>query len=168
MKNLHKILYLSMLLCIALAVYVIESQVPVIFPGIKLGLANSISLFALLCFGWKEMILITILRSLIGSIFGGNLFGFLFSLFGGILSNLVMSLLYYYFKKDISIQWISVAGAIFHNLGQLLVAAFVIKSFKIFIYSPILIGIAIISGYFTGIVCLYVYQRNPLKYFKSF
>ena len=168
MKKLNKLLYLSMLLCLALVVYVIESQIPVIFPGIKLGLANSIALFVLLTFGWEDMLLITVLRSFIGSIFGGNLFGFLFSIFGGILSNVVMILLYKYFKKNISIQWLSIAGAIFHNLGQLLVAAFVIKSFRIFVYSPILIGVGIITGYFTGLVCFYVYRRDLLKYFKTY
>ncbi|GAA0784693.1 Gx transporter family protein [Hathewaya limosa] len=152
MKKTKKLLILSMMLGMALVIYVIESQIPVLFPGIKLGLANSISLFALLCFGWKEAIIIMVLRTFLGAVFGGNLFGFLFSLSGGILSNIVMICLYKYFKDEISISWLSVGGAIFHNIGQLLIAAFIIKDFRIYFYLPVLMISAVITGYFIGIV----------------
>ncbi|SFB13165.1 Gx transporter family protein [Clostridium frigidicarnis] len=163
MKKLNRLLYLSMILCIALVIYVVEAQIPVIFPGIKLGLANAVSLFVLISFGGKEAITIMVLRTFLGAVFGGNLFGFFFSLGGGLLSNLAMICLYKYFKDDISIPWLSMGGAIFHNIGQLLVAAIVIGDFKIYFYLPILMIAAIITGYFTGVVAENLNKRKVLK-----
>lgn len=159
MKNTRKLLYLSMILGIALIIYFIESQIPVLFPGIKLGLANSVSLFVLISIGGKEAILIMVLRTFLGSVFGGNLYGFIFSLSGGILSNLVMIGLYRYFKDDISIKWLSIGGSIFHNIGQLSIAAFIIKNFRIYFYLPILMISAVITGYFVGVVVENLYKR---------
>lgn len=163
MKKVNKLLYLSMLLGIALIVHVIEARIPVIFPGIKLGLANAVSLFVLVTFGGKEAITIMILRTIIGSIFGGNIFGFLFSLAGGLLSNTSMILLYNYFKDDISIPWLSIAGAIFHNIGQLLIASIVIGDFRMYIYLPVLMIAAVITGYFTGIICYNLKKRKLIQ-----
>ncbi|MBU3144231.1 Gx transporter family protein [Clostridium sp. CF012] len=150
MKKTKKMVLISILVAIALVIYLIEAQIPVLFPGIKLGLANSISLVALILFGWKEAFLIMVLRTLLGSIFGGGLSALLFSFAGGLLSNIVMVLLYKYLKNALSLPTISVCGAIFHNVGQLLVAAFIIKDLRIYLYLPVLLISAIITGYFIG------------------
>jgi len=92
MKKTKRLVLLSMLVAMALVIYLIEAQIPVLFPGIKLGLANSISLVALILLGWKEAFLIMILRTLLGSIFGGSMSAFMFSIAGGVLSNIVMVL----------------------------------------------------------------------------
>ncbi|MGH4138915.1 Gx transporter family protein [Clostridium sp.] len=152
MRKTKKMVLLSILVAIALVIYLIEAQIPVLFPGIKLGLANSISLVALILFGWKEALLIMILRTVLGSIFGGGLSALMFSLAGGLLSNIVMILLYKYFKKSLSLPTISVCGAIFHNVGQLLVAAFIIKDLRIYLYLPVLLISAIVTGYFIGVL----------------
>ena len=77
---------------------------------------------------------------------------FIFSLAGGILSNIVMVLLYNYLRKYISIPTISVCGAVFHNIGQLLVAGFIINDLRIYVYLPVLLVAAIVTGYFIGIL----------------
>lgn len=159
MKNTKRLLYLSFCIGIALIIYFIEAQIPVLFPGIKLGLANSVSLFVLLCFGWKEALVVMIVRTFLGSVFGGNIFAFLFSVLGGLFSNLAIIAALKYFKEEVSIQWLSVFGAVFHNIGQLLVAAFVIKDFRIYFYFPILILSAVVTGYFTGTVTKNLYNR---------
>ena len=150
MKKTKKLVLLSILVAMALVIYLIEAQIPVLFPGIKLGLANSISLVALILFGWREALLIMILRTILGSIFGGGLSALMFSFAGGILSNIVMILLYKYLKNALSLPTISVCGAIFHNVGQLLVAAFIIRDLRIYIYLPVLLISAIVTGYFIG------------------
>ena len=150
MKKTKKMVLLSILVAIALVIYLIEAQIPVLFPGIKLGLANSISLVALILFGWKEALLIMILRTVLGSIFGGGLPALMFSIAGGVLSNIVMIILYKYLKNALSLPTISVCGAIFHNVGQLLVAAFIIKDLRIYLYLPVLLVSAIVTGYFIG------------------
>ena len=63
-----------------------------------------------------------------------------------------MILLYKYFKKYLSIPTISVCGAVFHNVGQLLVAAFIINDLRIYVYLPVLLIAAIVTGYFIGIL----------------
>lgn len=150
MSKIKKMVFLSFLVGIALVIYVIESQIPVLFPGIKLGLANMISLTALILLGWKEALTVMLLRTLLGSIFGGTMSAFMFSIAGGILSNVVMIILYKYFKKFISLSTISICGAIFHNIGQLLVASIIIEDFRIYIYLPVLLISAIVTGYFIG------------------
>ncbi len=152
MKKTKKMILLSILVAIALVIYLIEAQIPVLFPGIKLGLANSISLVALILIGWKEAFLIMVLRTILGSIFGGSVSAFMFSIAGGILSNLVMLILYKFFKNSLSIPSISVCGAVFHNVGQLMVAAFIIRDLRIYVYLPVLLVSAIATGYFIGIL----------------
>jgi heptaprenyl diphosphate synthase len=152
MNKTKKMVLLSILVAIALVIYLIEAQIPVLFPGIKLGLANSISLVALILLGWKEAFLIMVLRTLLGSMFGGSLSAFMFSIAGGVLSNIVMVLLYKWFKNYIGIPTISVCGAVFHNIGQLLVASFIVQDLRIYVYLPVLLVSAIITGYFIGIL----------------
>jgi heptaprenyl diphosphate synthase len=153
MKKTKKMVLLSILVAMALVIYLIEAQIPVLFPGIKLGLANSISLVALILLGWKEALLIMILRTILGSIFGGGLSAFMFSIAGGLLSNVVMILLYKYFKNSLSIPIISVCGSVFHNVGQLLVASLIVSDFRLYIYYlPLLLIAAIVTGYFIGIL----------------
>ena len=72
MNKTKRMVFLSFLVSIALVIYVIEAQIPVLFPGIKLGLANIVSLTALLLLGPKEALLIMLLRTILGSIFGGT------------------------------------------------------------------------------------------------
>ncbi|HEY8891565.1 MAG TPA: Gx transporter family protein [Clostridium sp.] len=159
MGKTKKLILLSMLVAMALVIYLIEAQIPVLFPGIKLGLANSISLVALILFGWKEAFLIMFLRTILGSMFGGSMSAFMFSIAGGVLSNLVMMLLYKYFKNVLSIATISVCGSVFHNVGQLLVAAFIINDLRIYVYLPVLLISAIVTGYFIGILASVLKNR---------
>lgn len=164
MNKTKRMVLLSLLTGIALAIYIVEAQIPVLFPGIKLGLANIVSLAALITFGWKEALLIMFLRTILGSMLTGNMSSFLFSIAGGILSNLVMILLYKYLKEHISLWTISISGAIFHNIGQLFVAAIVVKDFRIYVYFPVLLISAIITGYFIGICCnMLVKHLNKLS-----
>jgi heptaprenyl diphosphate synthase len=151
MSKTKKLVMLSLMVSIALIIYVIEAQVPVLFPGIKLGLANLVSLTALIIWGPREALLIMFLRTLLGSMFTGSMSAFMFSIAGGLLSNLVMIFLYRNFRKSMSIWSISMIGAVFHNIGQLLVASFVIQDFRVYIYLPVLMISAVVTGYFIGL-----------------
>lgn len=152
MKKTKKMVLLSLLTSIALVIYVIEAQIPVILPGIKLGLANAISLLALIIMGPKEALIIMFLRTLLGTFLGGNMSSFLYSIAGGILSNVIMIILYTKFKENFSLWSISIVGAIFHNIGQLFVASLVVQDFKVYFYLPVLMISAIAAGYFIGLV----------------
>ena len=117
---------LSMFTTIALTIFVVESYLPPLapIPGIKLGLANTITLIVLALWGWKEGMLVLFLRILLGSMLTGNVISCCFSLGGGILCFLVMSLLKTIVPQKM-IWLLSVIGAVFHNIGQLLVACIV-------------------------------------------
>lgn len=165
MKKTKKMVVLGLLVAAALIIHVIEAQLPVLLPGaygVKLGLANIISLFALLLFGWKEALTIVILRTTLGSIFGGSVSTFMFSFVGGILSNAVMILLYKFFKESLSVSVISICGAIFHNIGQLFVAAVVIKHFGIYVYLPVLLISGVVTGYFIGLATKFLHKHMQL------
>jgi len=82
---------------------------------------------------------------------GGGFSAFLFSLTGGLLSTVIMALMYKHFFKYFSIPTISITGAIFHNLGQIAIAGFIINNLNLFYYLPILIFSGVITGFFIGL-----------------
>ncbi|WP_368487793.1 Gx transporter family protein [Clostridium sp. BJN0013] len=169
MNKTKKLVFLSFLTGMALVIYIIEAQIPVLFPGIKLGLSNTVSLATLILLGWREALLVMLLRTLLGSMFNGTMTAFMFSIAGGILSNLVMIILYKYFKNSMSLWTISICGAIFHNIGQLLIASIIIQDFKIYIYLPVLLISAIITGYFIGWCTKFLMDNlSKIPIFKSF
>lgn len=169
MSKTKRMVFLSFLVSIALVIYIIEAQIPVLFPGIKLGLANIISLTALILLGWKEALLIMFLRTILGSIFGGSVPSLIFSLAGGILSNIVMILLYKYFKNSMSLWTISICGAVFHNIGQLFIASIVVQDFRIYIYLPVLLVSAVLTGCFIGFCTKFLTSHiNKISLFKEF
>lgn len=138
----------------ALSLHVLESYIPVplAFPGVKLGLANIITIYGIVFFGWKDTMIIITTRCFLGSLFAGNLGGFFFSISGGLLSGLVMFLLYSKGKDLFSIQIISIIGGVVHNGGQLLAAALILENFRVFYYMPALIISGVIMGLFVGTV----------------
>lgn len=157
-----KIIVMALLLAIALTIFVIESQIPPIVPiqGVKLGLANIITLVAMYYIGTKEAVSILLMRIVIGNVFYGQIISFSYSLIGGILCLIAMLIFKNIFKGIEYIPLISVIGAIAHNIGQILVAVFLINSTKIMYYLPILIISGIITGFFTGYIVFCLSKRN--------
>ena len=163
MNKTKKIALLSLLISQALVLHIIERAIPIPIPvpGIKLGLANVISLFTIIVFGYKETIILILIRTFLGSLFGGGLSSFLYSIAGGILSGSIMSFMYIKYKTIFSIPTISVVGAVFHNIGQIAVASIVLENFRLFYYLPVLL----VSGVITGIMIGFMVQftMEPLK-----
>ena len=157
MAKTKKLSLMALLTAIALTVFVIEAQIPplVPIPGVKLGLANMITLVAMVLLGKKEAGAILIVRILMGSMFAGGVSGFLFSIAGGLLAYLVMIILIGAFPKKL--LWVvSVFGAIAHNIGQLAVAVWVSGTPSIIVYGPALMASGIITGAFTGVGAYYL------------
>ena len=163
MKSTRKMVTLSLLVSQALVLHVIERMIPVPIPvpGIKLGLANIISLFTIIIFGFKEAMLVVFLRTILGSFFGGGVSSFLYSFTGGVFSTIVMALLFKYTKNIFSIIAISVVGAVFHNIGQILIASMVVSNANLFFYLPVLLISAVITGIFIGLTVQYT--MKPLQ-----
>ena len=143
---------LGMLLGVALILSYVESLIPFAFgiPGMKLGLPNAAILIVLFLFGWKEALAINVLRIVVSGFLFGSMFGILFSLTGAIVSFVVMCIAK---RLDIfSIKGVSICGGVSHNIGQMLVAVFVVKTSGILYYLPVLMVGGIITGVLIGII----------------
>lgn len=158
MEGTKKTALLAMLIALALVLHVAEGLLPIpyIAPGVKLGLANVVSLMAIVLFGIKEALAVVLIRTFLGSILGGAPSSFIFSAAGGVLSVLVMYAMYIWAGTKFSLIGISVAGAVSHNLGQIFVAGLIIENFGLYIYLPVLVVSAVITGIFIGFVVKYV------------
>ncbi|MGO1368864.1 MAG: Gx transporter family protein [Senegalia sp. (in: firmicutes)] len=169
MNKTRKIVIISLLVSQALVLHLVERIIPFNFgvPGAKLGLANIITLISLYLFGFKETLTVVILRVILSSLLGGNVSGFLFSVSGGILSFLIMYILKVIGREKISAIGISIVGAIFHNIGQILMAAIIIENLNIFIYLPLLLLSSVVTGLFVGITVKYIIKfLNDTKLFN--
>ena len=139
MNKTSKMVLLAIMLSFSLVLYYIENMLPpinLIAPGAKLGLSNIISLTCLYVFGFKEAFVILFMRIFLSSTFYGGISTFMYSISGGILSIIAMGILKKLDLKSVSMIGISVVGALFFNIGQLLVASFMISNTKIFYYLP--------------------------------
>lgn len=147
-----KTAYMGVFLAFALILSYIESLIPFYFgiPGMKLGLANLIVVVMLYLAGTKEAFVISVLRILLSGFLFGNMFGILYSLAGGLLSFFVMWLV----KRagHFHTVTVSVCGGIFHNVGQLLVAALVVENYNVLYYMPVLLVAGILTGFVIGIL----------------
>ena len=157
-----KVAYLGVLLAFALVLSYVESLIPFYFgiPGVKLGLANLAVVLTLYLYGWREAILLNVMRVLLAGFMFGNLFMILYSLAGAVCSFCFMCLC----KKlgCFSVLGVSMVGGVFHNVGQIVVAIFVTKTAGVAYYLPVLL----ISGVVTGL-CIGVLTREMLKYTGS-
>lgn len=153
MKKNRRLILMALMISQALVLSVAESwiPIPVAVPGVKLGLANIITIIAIIYFTTSEDFMIVLLRTILASFFTGGPVILLFSMTGGILSMLVMALLYRKFSKLFSLVGISIAGSVVHNGAQLLMAGLVMRSAAVMGYLPVLLVSGIITGCFTGL-----------------
>ena len=153
MKNTNKMIFLSLLVAIGLALSVLESFIPlpIIIPGARLGLSNIVILVTLIIFGFKEAFTVGILKSILLVLVTGSVSSFLYSISGAILSSIAMYLVYRYLSKIFSLIGTSVFGSIAHNVAQVSVAAFMMSNVRIYSYLPLLLLIGLFSGCFVGI-----------------
>lgn len=153
---------MAILTAVALGIFIVELQIPTLapIPGIKLGLANIITVYAMFTLGPKDTACILGARILLGSMFSGQMMSLMYSLAGGVLCYLVMLLLRRMFtQKQI---WIcSVLGAAAHNIGQITVAILLTRTPALIYYLPILMISGIIAGTFTGLCAQLVVHRLP-------
>ncbi|MDO4518383.1 MAG: Gx transporter family protein [Bacillota bacterium] len=157
----QKLTISALLASLALIFSYIEAILPVNpgIPGVKLGIANLVIIIALYYIGPKYAFTINIVRILIAGLLFNGLFGALYALSGAIVSFIVMLLL----KKTnlFSTVGVSIAGGVAHNFGQLIVAAFLISTAKIFVYFPVLIFSGLISGAIIGVLAHLILRRLP-------
>ena len=139
---------------LALGLSTLENLFPVTLliplPGVKLGLANIVTVFALYQLGALPALAILTARCLLGGLFAGNASAMLFSLLGGLTAMLVMILLRR--LRCLSIYGVSIGGAAGHNLGQMAAALITLGNTAVLGYLPFLLGISLLTGTLTGFV----------------
>lgn len=149
-----------MLTAIALTIFMVEAQIPAPFPvpGVKLGLANIVTVYAMFLLGPADALCILLCRIFLGSLFSGQLMTLFYSLGGGLLCYLVMLLL----RKLVTKRqiWVcSVIGAVAHNIGQICVAIRITNTPGLIYYLPILMVSGILAGCFTGLCAQFLVNR---------
>lgn len=137
---------------LALIIFTIESAIPpfVPVPGIKLGLANIITLVVLMSFSPKDAFFVLLTRIFLSTLLFGQAMSLLYSLAGGIFCFIAMSLVNRLLQKHF-LYLTSIIGALFHNLGQILVAYLLTFVPGVFSYLPFLLLSGILTGLFTGL-----------------
>ena len=150
----------AVLTALALGLSVMENLFPVTaaspLPGVKLGLANIVTLFALYELGAIPALTILIARCLLASLFAGNFSALLYSLLGGVLAMLVMIGLKQ--CRRLSVFGVSIGGAAAHNVGQIAAACIALGDTAVVGYLPVLLGVSLITGTLTGFIASLLFR----------
>lgn len=152
---------LALLTAVALILFTVEAQIPlpIPIPGIKLGLANIVTVFAVFVLRSRDGLLILAVRVFLGAIFSGNFATIFYSAAGGLLAILATIGL----KKILGTNQIWIAGclgAIAHSVGQMAVAVPMAGTVSLLIYLPVLIVCSLVSGVFTGLCAQLLINRG--------
>ena len=158
-----KLTLLALLTAIVLTIFMIEAQIPPVvpLPGVKLGLANIVTVFAVFALGAKEGALVLFCRIFLGAVFAGNFSSIFYSAAGGTLAILVTILL----RKVLTKKQLWVAGAlgaVAHSVGQVGMSILITGTPGIIVYLPPLICISIVTGLFTGLCAQFLVNRGNL------
>ena len=144
--------YLGVFLALAMILSYVEAILPfaIGIPGVKLGLANLVTVLMLYLIGWREALCVSVLRIVLTGILFGNLVSICYGLAGGLLSFVLMFILIR--MNCFHVVTVSICGGIIHNMGQLIVAGFLVSSYYVIYYMPVLLIAGFVTGALIGIV----------------
>ena len=156
-----KLTQMALLAAIALTIFMIEAQIPplVPIPGVKMGLANIVTVFAVFAMGPKEAASILFVRIFLGAVFAGNFSTIFYSAAGGALAIVTTILL----RKLVTEKqlWVAgILGAIAHSVGQMAMAITITQTIELVSYLPMMILCSIITGLFTGLCAQFLLNRG--------
>ena len=164
----RKVTLLALLTAIALTIFMVEAQIPALvpIPGIKLGLANIVTVFAVFALGPKDACLVLAARIFLGAVFAGNFSTIFYSAAGGALAIAVtIGLRRILTKKQL---WVAGAlGAVAHSIGQMAMAMLLTLTPGLLVYLPAMIAVSIVTGTFTGLCAQFLLNRGG-KLWKTF
>ena len=160
-----KVAIYGMLIALAMVLSFLESMLPalVAVPGVKLGLTNLVVMVALYRMKPADAFVINIIRILLVGLTFGNSFSLVYSFAGGALSFIVMLLLFRIREGLFSPVGVGAAGGVAHNMGQLIVAAIIMRSAGVGFYIPVLLVSGVIAGAVIGMLSGLVVERLPRK-----
>ena len=151
-KYIRQITTMGMLVALAMVLGFVETLIPINLgiPGMKLGLANIVVVIALFLFDIKTAVVVSILRIILIAMTFGNMSMMFYSIAGASLS--LLSMIAISKIKSFSLISVSIVGGIMHNVGQIICAAFVVRTNGVFTYLPVLMIAGLVSGALIGIV----------------
>ena len=159
----RKLTVMALTTAVAMILSFVESQIPafVAVPGVKMGLANIAVVFALYKLGWKEAVMISLVRVVLVSLLFGSIASLFYSFAGAVLSLAGMRLL----KKSGKFTEIvvSVAGGVLHNIGQIAMASLILETDALRYYLPFLLISGTVAGIVIGVVSAILVRRIDLK-----
>ncbi|MDR7870281.1 MAG: Gx transporter family protein [Tissierellaceae bacterium] len=166
MRKLNKLIFLSVLVSVGLALSVLESAIPlpITFPGARLGLSNMVVLVTLVVFGFKDGITVAMLKSIVLMLVTGSVSSFIYSFSGAIFSCLIMYIGYRFFSKIFSLIGVSILGALAHNFAQVTVATIIMNNLRIYTYLPFLMLVSLFSGYFVGLASTFIIKNLKISF----
>lgn len=153
MKKLNKMIFISLLVAVGLALSVLEKAIPIpiAMPGARLGLSNMVVLVTIIIFGFKDGIKVAMLKSVVLMLVTGSVSSFIYSFSGAVLSSIAMYISYRYFSNFFSLIGVSIMGALAHNFAQVSVASLILQNLRIYTYLPFLMIMSLFTGYFVGL-----------------
>ena len=154
---------LCLLSAISLTIFMVEAQIPALvpIPGVKMGLANIVTVFAVFALGPKDGAAVLFVRIFLGAVFAGNFSTIFYSAAGGACAIGVTILL----KKILTTKQLWVAGslgAVAHSIGQMAMAVLLTSTPGLLVYLPVMIAISIVTGCFTGLCAQFLVNRGSL------
>ena len=166
MKRLNKMIFISILVSIGLALSVLESSIPIpiAMPGARLGLSNMVVLVTLVVFGFRDGIKVAMLKSTVLMLITGSISSFIYSLSGAILSCIMMYIFFRYFSRIFSLIGVSIIGAVAHNFAQVSVASAMMNNIRIYSYLPFLLLLSLFTGYFVGLASIYIVKNLKINF----
>ena len=163
-----KLCLLGLLSAIALTIFMLEAQLPPLLPmpGVKIGLANIVTVFTVFVLGAKEGAAVLAVRVFLGAVFAGNFSTIFYSAAGGVCAIVVTILL----KKVLKLNQLFVAGAlgaVAHSIGQMAAAIVISGTPELAVYLPVMIGISVVTGLFTGLCAQFLVNHGG-RLWKTF
>lgn len=154
-----KLVTLAVTISVAMILSFVESRIPafVAIPGVKVGLANIAVIFALYKMGWREAVVVSVIRVLLVALLFGSVVSLAYSIAGAVISLSLMLLL-----KKLGIFTeiaVSVVGGITHNIGQILIAFLLLETKVVFYYLPFLLVSGVIAGIAVGVASALLIKR---------
>ena len=166
--KIRKVTTMALLCAIALTIHMVEAQIPpmVPLPGVKIGLANIVTVFAVFALGPGEAAMILFGRIFLGAVFAGNFSSILYSASGGLCAILVTIVLRRFItKKQL---WVAGSlGAVAHSIGQVAAASVLMGSMGVLVYLPVLTAISVVTGFCTGLGAQFLVNRGNIRWTTS-
>ena len=157
----RKLTRMALLAAIALTIFMVEAQIPALVPvpGVKIGLSNIVTVFAVFAMGPKEAAAILFVRIFLGAVFAGNFSTIFYSAAGGALAiGVTIGLRKFLTKEQL---WVAgILGAIAHSVGQMAMAVAITQTVGLVSYLPVMILCSIVTGLFTGLCAQFLLNRG--------